>query len=1009
MKLIINLKKPIFDKDRLLKFNTRYIYEFDINTDSSINDKFKGGDIFDEINIDDIIIKKEESANITKPDIKYKEVGEINSKLLKQHNIKRTEKQQDIIIFKISKIQLNGLNSLYDIKLILYYLLDIPIENQNLFDKDNISLFYNYSNNITNELLDINIQNILNISNIKYFQNIPIDLDLISNRINYTINTYEKNKYVNHISINKILNLDLVILDDFILNKSSLYNEIEKDDELKIILYKGFIEKYYPYYDINLFYLYLSNENKSLEYPSLNIKSENILLKNEKLLNILKFSNSKHIQQIDKLLTLQYKKLIYHIPSFNTFKILNLRELFNNIELKKIKNLKKIELQLEVQNKNIYFSKHNIYSNNKLLLNEDNIIDNENLYINNKNYNSLVDSIYLQNNILLLVYNINQTTDIYIIINEFFDIYVIYNIIESSKLNKTTIKFNLQYYEDLVLKSLNDLLNDFFLLKLINNKKILNKINIELKLLDKQLIINQNISINTFKKLYSNLSNLELLDYYNILNYDEINNLIELNIKKIKYQTLFNNTLNLLSNNYYNFYTKYELVDKYMKLIYSSHILISNRIKDIKIDIFNTNQEDLYEILVILKYILYLSLDSTKNNNTIDLDSTKLVSKNKLKKLKEIDPILYAINKKNTNNLYSRKCQASQQPDIIDEQEAKKKKHIKYINFTTGEPIYYTCNNKKFPNVKFLTNLHPQNYCIPCCKKKAIEDVKVKSKYISIHNECLTTYKFDKKNKISDEKSRYIMNYSSKTIIENLRLMQIPDSLVKLFNKTYEDLKNPNNKDLKYYILGLNQNIGNIAYVGILHIMSLILNKSINETINYIKNLFIKNSDFINIILDGKLLSYFGSTKDFLIVFTNIFQDQILLSNTNFEFNEWNELFIDICKYLGYINIIFEENENDNSINLLIPPNIRHINEYIFNNESYQYILLLKRTYKNKILYYPIIKTNYSDYYNSNIFYNKTFIYNDQIIKLISQIIKNKLNNSNSSLELGLIKIYIRK
>jgi hypothetical protein len=157
------------------------------------------------------------------------------------------------------------------------------------------------------------------------------------------------------------------------------------------------------------------------------------------------------------------------------------------------------------------------------------------------------------------------------------------------------------------------------------------------------------------------------------------------------------------------------------------------------------------------------------------------------------------------------------------------------------------------------------------------------------------------------------------------------------------------------------------------------------------------------------LLTYFSSTKDFLIVFTNIFQDKILLSNINFEFNEWNELFIDICKYLGYIGIIFEEQDtnDETNINLVIPPNIKYVNEYIFNNDSFQYILILKRNYKNKPLYYPIIKTNYLDYYNENIFYNKVFTYDNQIIKLVGEIIKNQLTKTNNSLSLNIIEQFI--
>ena len=45
MKLVINFKKPIYDDNKIIKFNTNYIYEINI-----LDETLKGGDIFDEIN-----------------------------------------------------------------------------------------------------------------------------------------------------------------------------------------------------------------------------------------------------------------------------------------------------------------------------------------------------------------------------------------------------------------------------------------------------------------------------------------------------------------------------------------------------------------------------------------------------------------------------------------------------------------------------------------------------------------------------------------------------------------------------------------------------------------------------------------------------------------------------------------------------------------------------------------------------------------------------------------------
>jgi hypothetical protein len=106
-----------------------------------------------------------------------------------------------------------------------------------------------------------------------------------------------------------------------------------------------------------------------------------------------------------------------------------------------------------------------------------------------------------------------------------------------------------------------------------------------------------------------------------------------------------------------------------------------------------------------------------------------------------------------------------------------------------------------------------------------------------------------------------------------------------------------------------------------------------------------------------------------------IFYNFLILKNINYEFTKWNELFIDIAKYLGIISIIFEEDNNDN-INLILPKRIYNINEYIINNNNYKYTIIIKRIYKNNVIYYPIFKLNYKEYYNNNIIKYKVFNYN---------------------------------
>jgi hypothetical protein len=1008
MRIIINYKIPNYKDNKIFKFNSlaKIIIELNDNINKNIIKNIKGGDIFEDLNLEDIIIKKEIKTSIDNikldankklDDIKEKYI--IDNLLLKKHKID-VKKEKNINIYTIKNINITILNSLYDIKLLIFYLLNISIENQYLYNTEFSDIFYNYKNVITQESIDINMESIINNTTLKYFNNIPIDFSLINNRYNYILSTFEKQNFLNElISLdNNSIEFNFVNLYDFINNKTILYNEIQKDDELLDIIYKGFIEKYFPYYDDNLFMLYLSNENKYLEYPNLKIQKDNIISKCEYLNTIYSIKSNKNINYISKY----YKKLIYQISSFNDIKIINVQDLFNNIEIIKFKNIKKIELRILVNENYIYFNKLNIIN---IINQKDNTNNLETLYINNKNINTLLNTNYINDkNLLLIVYNIKIDKDeidddLILLLDEYDNIYIIYNI---NKYNVT----DLSKYEKIILKYINDFLTSLYEYKIIKKNKQITLLNLNLLIFDYLILFNSTLGLNEFNIFINKIKEYQIIDFYNINNIDNINNIIELSITKINQlnKNIDYNQLNNI-NNYYQYYIKTILNEKYNKIVFNSFINITNRIKDIKIDLINiTNDEFIY----IYKFLLFILEEFTKNIKTSNIVNKSNSSINKLKNLKEIDPILYNINKKNTKNLYSRKCQSSQQPEIITEKEIKQKKiknAIKYHNFTTGDSIYYYCNSKKFPTVKFLTNIHPNNYCIPCCKKKSLEDIKIKSKYVDIHKECLNNFTYDKKKIVNDEKSRYIMNYSSKILIENLRLMQIPDTLNKLFKKLY-DINENTQQIYNYYILGLNQDLNNISNIGILFILSFILDKTIYDTIEFIKSLFIDNKDFIAKIYNGNLLKYFNSSKEFLLIFTNIFQNTLLINNINYEFNDWNNLFMDIAKYLGYIFIIFEENEN---LNLIIPSNTKYINEYIYNNDNYKYILLIKRNYNKKELYYPIINVNYLEYYSKNLYNKKYYLYNDNIINLLIQIINKQLINNNltSPLQLQIIEEFI--
>jgi hypothetical protein len=62
----------------------------------------------------------------------------------------------------------------------------------------------------------------------------------------------------------------------------------------------------------------------------------------------------------------------------------------------------------------------------------------------------------------------------------------------------------------------------------------------------------------------------------------------------------------------------------------------------------------------------------------------------------------------------------------------------KYWNFTRNSPAYYSCQLDKSTGkhliMSFLTGIHEDNYCVPCCKKKELNE---SSKHHERDKECL--------------------------------------------------------------------------------------------------------------------------------------------------------------------------------------------------------------------------------------------------------------------------------
>jgi hypothetical protein len=409
-------------------------------------------------------------------------------------------------------------------------------------------------------------------------------------------------------------------------------------------------------------------------------------------------------------------------------------------------------------------------------------------------------------------------------------------------------------------------------------------------------------------------------------------------------------------------------------------------IKEKEFNIFYMYIMNLFYTLDIKKDLYKKSDDNVSFINGINPKSAKSIMS--IRSLKNQDPILYnyrGINDDkgdNDNVLYSRLCQKPFQPKIVNDNEYEKlpnyeKKLItKYWNFTTKKPVYYKCPNPKYPHLGFITKKHPNNYCMPCCKKSPDTDKE-------IHELCLKEHIYDgeKKNYITN----YIMTYGSKILTG--RLYNLPESSLEplLYESIYES---ESNCKLRFYIYGIDQNIKYTRNVGYLTTLAFSLDLPLNGLIDLLIESVTNNIISFNTLLGGQILKYFKNHTDFINKVETNFNSDIVFDN-GVEI-PWNDIFMDISYlYMDIISVVFDDqtvmgNEN---IKLNITKQLSHLrnseNETNINkNINKKYMFLLKKNNN----YNPIYRINYTDFFNKNEVYKKLFKISDPIVDVLKDI-----------------------
>lgn len=298
---------------------------------------------------------------------------------------------------------------------------------------------------------------------------------------------------------------------------------------------------------------------------------------------------------------------------------------------------------------------------------------------------------------------------------------------------------------------------------------------------------------------------------------------------------------------------------------------------------------------------------------------------------------------------------------------------------------------------------------------------------------------FIRKHKIGDaEIELKNINNRKKNINKPQKNKDAEPSKISKDMEDFEDNKESIRKP-SYFLYGVPQNNANVSNIGAGYAISSALNITfqdfIQKTINFLKNNH--NINYFKILFHGMLSRYFPNQDILIAVMIRLFLDDTLTFDNLVSINRfyfWNELFIDIAKncFNKYV-IILDDTSVDTTgtsikiskimenIHIILPEKITEVSDIIpeyldsdalktnqeLDDQSYskEYILILRKRKKSKTffssnkIYYPIFIFIPQIFFKSLNIEKKIFIYSDEIIKLIRQLIV-------SSLEENVNKIY---
>jgi len=908
--------------------------------------------------------------------------------------------EYDISIFPEDKLS--------ELKEKIQLITNIPTYRQYLFWHDNDFLNNTY-NLISDNLYEVNIfKHFSNISREQVIFNIAIDKSLYNNRKNIKVESLDYFTTIDYINIdnNQLYVIDLA---NFINPHRLEMRQFLSDSYQFELFYYGFIIKFWPMMTPEIFHDYIDSEKLLYQkYPMLAFTSQNVRPRYAQQIAISNH-NYRNSEKIDKILKGKYSPINIKLSitdviistTYSSKQLIDLRVLFD--KLKTDFFMPEVIAYIKHENKQYFIKKSFDLNKQKVPF----------------------PAAFKQGLIIAIKMNKNVNYKEYVFINvrqngEYFIKLVLneedgYDFAQTLALAK---KFTDKIIDDINKHSREISNSKQALVPLTESTVYYDSINVNV--IWKKLIkpraykfmraalesyVNANIlSIKNFTQIRGH----EIMFRKGIVEFDHL--LIEKVLAAAKLESI---------KNYYMYLSNGTLYQKWMQLYDGRVVFMQHRTTDVKFEIINIKAKEFDNFYM---YIAGFIFQLLANKEFKEIEQERFIESDKknkkLKKLNEVDPVLYRLKKYDINKLYSIVCQNPRQPYIYTNAELEKlsdkqkSKLTKYWNFTLNKPAYYGCPNSKYPHFSFIVTIHPKHYCLPCCGKR-MTNIEGSKKNL-INNICLTKHEFlpedlEKNKKFLrglQFKMRHVMNYGKN--IDVGRSVRMPQ------NQTMQDIFYGTLKEsgTNYFIQGMNQHSRFMRNIGFIYSLCEITDKSLNDIINLFILALKKDKKLFNMIENGKLLKYFDSLSTFINALENIFlneMDEIYIQKYN-DSDLWNKVFIELSALVMniYTFILYDEKTTGKNISLQITNSV--YNGIRQNNEpskGIRYIIVFKQAYR----YFPVIvATDPQKILSRSETLFKIFTHKDEAIKNFYSIINLYIEQNkklNQPIDLNLLKFVL--